>query len=59
MTATELKLLSKEFRRTLGDRKDERWATDQEVWDDMSKKFVQWYNNYGKKWLENHRKSKR
>lgn len=59
MTSTELKLLSKEFRKTLGDRKDEWWATDQEVWDDMGKRFVRWYNDYGKKWLENHRKCKR
>lgn len=52
MKAKELKELSKIFRKTLGKEPDEWWATEQEIWDKLSKKFVMWYNNYGRKELE-------
>jgi len=58
MTSTELKELTKLFRKRLSDQKDEWWGTDQEIWNDFAKDFVQWYNNYGRKELEKMRQKK-
>lgn len=46
MTVTDLKELVKKFGKTLDDKKpDEWWDTDKNVWDEISKKFIQWVNS--------------
>lgn len=55
MKTQELKEIVKIFRKTLGKEPDEWWATEQEIWDELSKKFIMWYNNYGRKELEKKR----
>ena len=53
MKPSELKELCQKFARTLdNDDKDEWYNTERGVWNEFSKNFVQWYNNYGKKQLE-------
>jgi hypothetical protein len=50
MNATEMKVVLKEFGKTLNDKdKDEWWGTDKTVWDEMAKRFLQWYNSHHNK----------
>lgn len=50
MNATEMKKYLVAFGNTLNDNdKDEWWGTDKSIWDDLSKKFLMWYNSHHNK----------
>lgn len=50
MKVKEIRALVKEFRQSLDNKdKDEWWGTDRDIWDGISKKFLNWCERNRKK----------
>lgn len=50
MTTSQMKKAINDFKRTLDKKdKDEWWGTEREIWNDISKKFLIWFDKNKKK----------
>ena len=50
MKVKEIRALVKEFKQSLDNKdKDEWWGTDRDIWDSISKKFLNWCERNRKK----------